>query len=343
MLVTGGAGYIGSHTVLELLRCGAEICVIDNFSNASPEAIKRVKTLADREFSVEVVDLRDAEALTSAIGAFRPDAVIHFAGLKAVGESVGSPLLYYDNNVSGSINLLAAMEAANCNRIIFSSSATVYGEAQYLPLAEIHPISPANPYGQTKSMVETIISDWVAAKKERSAISLRYFNPVGAHSSGMIGEDPLGTPNNLVPYVAQVALGLLEEVHVFGEDFDTRDGTGERDYIHVEDLAAGHLAALRYLSGNQGYDAINLGTGHGSTVIEVISAYEEACGHKIARRVIGRRDGDTATSLADPRKAENVLGWTATRSLVDACKSSWKWQTKNPKGYRSLDAIDETS
>jgi len=341
IVVTGGAGYIGSHTVLELLKCGAEVCVIDNFSNSSPEALKRVETLAGRGFQVEDIDIRNVNPLTALIDQFQPDAVIHFAGLKAVGESVASPLRYYENNVSGSINLLSAMEAANCNRIIFSSSATVYGEAQYLPLDEVHPISPTNPYGQTKAMVENIISDWVVSSAERAGISLRYFNPVGAHGSGMIGEDPLGIPNNLVPYVAQVALGVLDEVQVFGNDFGTRDGTGERDYIHVEDLATGHLSALYYLLDHQGYDAINLGTGHGSTVLEVITAYEEACGHKIAKRIVDRREGDTASSLADPRKAETVLGWKATKLLADGCRSSWLWQTNNPAGYQRVVSIDE--
>lgn len=326
ILVTGGAGYIGSHTLLRLLEAGATVHVIDNFSNASPDMLRRVEMLSERRFTFDEADVRDADRLAAVFNAFRPDAVIHFAGLKAVGESVTDPLLYYQNNVTGSLNLLAAMDAVGCGCIIFSSSATVYGQARYLPIDEVHPVNPANPYGRTKAQVENIIQDWVAVDSRRSGISLRYFNPIGAHSSGMIGESPKGIPNNLVPFVARVASGVLPEVSVFGNDFETRDGTGERDYIHVEDLAAGHILALDYALSHPGYDVVNLGTGKGSTVFEVLAAYQQASGREIPWKLSPQRPGDTASSVADPNKATRLLGWRAEKTLFDACRSSWKWQ-----------------
>lgn len=298
---------------------------IDNFVNSSPDALRRVKSISSMPFDFKEVDIRDLSKLKAVLGAFVPHAVIHFAGLKAVSESVANPLSYYQNNVSGSLNLLAAIDATNCRRIIFSSSATVYGQARYLPLDEDHPACPTNSYGRTKAMLVDIIQDWVASCSGRSGISLRYFNPVGAHTTAKIGEAPSGIPNNLVPFVAQVAAGALSEVQVFGNDFETRDGTGERDYIHVEDLAAGHLAALTYVLAQPGYEVVNLGTGRGSTVLEIINAYEAACGKRIPWRLAPRRPGDTASSVADPRKAERLLRWKAEKSLLDACRSSWLW------------------
>ncbi|MBA4748274.1 MAG: UDP-glucose 4-epimerase GalE, partial [Sphingopyxis sp.] len=278
VLVTGGAGYIGSHTVLRLLAAGHQICVFDNFSNASPVALDRVRARSNRELQVAFGDIRSGDDLRDVFTQFAPDVVIHFAGLKAVGESSERPLLYYDNNVAGSARLLEAMDAAGCLRIVFSSSATVYGEPQYLPFDEAHPIAPTNPYGRTKAMVEAMIADWCAAKPEASAVLLRYFNPVGAHPSGQIGEDPRGVPNNLMPYVAQVAVGRRPRLAIYGDDYPTRDGTGERDYIHVEDLAAAHLAAMDYAASHSGCEAVNVGTGRGTTVHELVAAYARASG-----------------------------------------------------------------
>ncbi len=334
VLVTGGAGYIGSHTLLRLLDNDVEVCVIDNFSNSSPEVLRRVKRLSHKDFAVFEADLRNFDKLRVVFRDFQPDAVIHFAGLKAVGESVVEPLLYYDNNVVGTTRLLEAMDEASCTRIIFSSSATVYGEAQYLPLDEAHPVAPANPYGRTKAMAEEILKDWVAVDLGRAATLLRYFNPIGAHASGEIGEDPAGVPNNLLPFVARVAVGLLPDVSVFGNDFSTRDGTGERDYIHVEDLAVGHTAALEHIWGQRGCEVFNLGTGQGSTVMEVLDAFEKASSREIPRKIVPRRPGDTDVSVADPSKARRALGWKAEYSLLDACEASWQWQTNNPNGFR---------
>lgn len=333
LLITGGAGYIGSHTLLALLNCGAEPLVIDNFSNSTPLALERIAALAGRDFPHIALDLRDGEALRDVMQTFRPEAIVHFAGAKAVEESVRMPLFYYDNNVNASIRLLEAMDAVGCDRILFSSSATVYGQAQYLPFDEAHPVSPTNPYGRTKAITEDILRDWVAVSPSRAAISLRYFNPVGAHASGRIGEDPRGIPNNLMPYVARVAAGILQEIAVFGNDFDTRDGSGERDYIHVDDLATGHVAALRHLSKAQGYDLFNLGTGRGVTVLELISAFSRSAGRQLPYRITGRRPGDTAVSIADVGRAERVLEWKARHDLQSACDSAWRWQNSNPHGY----------
>ncbi len=335
VLVTGGAGYIGSHTLVQLLLAGHEVCVFDNYCNSSPVALARVRLLTNRDFIAVEGDICDADALTRVLTDFAPDAVIHFAGLKAVGESNALPLRYYQTNVTGSTNLLAAMDAAGCRRIVFSSSATVYGEAQYLPFDEAHPVAPTNPYGRTKAMTEDVIRDWTLATPGSSGILLRYFNPVGAHESGRIGEDPQGIPNNLMPFVAQVAVGRRERLSIFGDDYDTRDGTGERDYIHVVDLAAAHLAALDYSGTAEGCEAINVGTGHGITVKELVAAYERACGHAISVAVVDRRPGDVASSYAATAKAEELLRWRAALDVDAMCSSSWRWQSDNPHGYEA--------
>lgn len=335
VFVTGGAGYIGSHTLVQLLLAGHDVCVFDNYCNSSPTTLARVRQLTNRDIIAIEGDLRDASLLTRALSDFAPDAVIHFAGLKAVGESNVLPLHYYQNNVSGSMNLLAAMDKASCRRIVFSSSATVYGEARYLPLDEAHPIAPTNPYGRTKAMVEEVIRDWTRATPGSSGILLRYFNPVGAHESGRIGEDPQGIPNNLMPFVAQVAVGRRAKLSIFGDDYDTRDGTGERDYIHVVDLAAAHLAALEYSGTAEGCEAINVGTGQGITVKELVAAYERACGHAVPVDIVARRPGDVASSYAATVKAQELLDWRAALDLDAMCASSWRWQSHNPHGYEA--------
>ena len=336
VFVTGGAGYIGSHTLVQLLAAGHEVCVFDNFANSSPVALDRVRQLTNRDMGVVEADIRDADALCDAVTTFAPDAVVHFAGLKAVGESSDLPLLYYQTNVSGTMNLLAAMDAAGCKRIVFSSSATVYGEAHYLPFDEDHPIAPTNPYGRTKAMAEGVIGDWAKATPDASAVLLRYFNPVGAHQSGRIGEDPQGIPNNLMPFIAQVAVGRREKLAIFGDDYDTRDGTGERDYIHVVDLAAAHLAAIDYSARATGCEAINVGTGTGITVKELVAAYELACGHAIPIEIGARRPGDVAISYAATGKAEQLLGWRAQLDANAMCSSSWRWQSDNPDGFMAI-------
>lgn len=333
VLVTGGAGYIGSHTVLKLLATGHQICVFDNFANASPIALERVRTLSNRNFDTVVGDIRSSDDLRKAFASFRPDAVIHFAGLKAVGESVEEPMLYYDNNVAGSARLLEAMDVSGCGRLVFSSSATVYGEPRYLPFDEAHPIAPNNPYGRTKAMVEAMIVDWCAATPGTSAVVLRYFNPVGAHPSGRIGEDPRGVPNNLMPFVGQVAVGRRPKLAIYGDDYPTRDGTGERDYIHVEDLAAAHLAALDFSAANTGCEAINVGTGAGTTVKELVAAFERASGRTIPAEIVARRPGDVASSYAATAKAAKLLGWSARLNIDAMCASCWAWQSANPEGY----------
>lgn len=333
VFVTGGAGYIGSHTLVRLLAAGHEVCVFDNYCNSSPVALARVRQLTNRDLTEIDGDICDGDALTAALTGFRPDAVVHFAGLKAVGESNAVPLRYYQTNVTGSMNLLAAMDAAACRRIVFSSSATVYGEAQYLPFDEEHPVGPTNPYGRTKAMVEEVIRDWTLATPGSSAVLLRYFNPVGAHESGRIGEDPRDIPNNLMPFVAQVAVGRRAKLSIFGDDYDTRDGTGERDYIHVVDLADAHLAAIEYSAGADGCQAINVGTGNGITVRELVAAYERACGRPLPVEIAPRRPGDVASSYARTDKAADLLGWRAKLDVDAMCTSSWHWQSQNPNGY----------
>lgn len=333
ILVTGGAGYIGSHTLLQLLQQGHEVAVYDNFCNSSPIALHRVSELVGMNVDYVTGNIQDGAALDAVFQRFPADAVVHFAGLKAVGESVEQPLAYYAENVAGTVTLLQAMNRAGCKRIVFSSSATVYGEAQYLPYDEQHPLQPTNPYGRTKYFIEGIIRDWVAATERSSAVLLRYFNPVGAHASGRIGEDPNGIPNNLAPYIAKVAVGRLPELQVWGNDYDTRDGTGERDYIHVVDLATAHLAALHYTEQQTGCEAINVGTGNGTTVLEMVAAFAQASGRPIPYRIAPRRDGDVARSFAAVDKARALLGWEATLDIDAMCESTWAWQSQNPDGY----------
>lgn len=335
VLLTGGAGYIGTHTLLELLGLGHELCVIDNFANSSPESLRRVRQISNRDFAELHVDVRDATALRDALTEFRPEAVIHFAGLKAVGEGEEKPVAYYKTNVTGTLNLLEAMAAADCGRIIFSSSATVYGDPDYLPLDENHPCRPASVYGRTKHMAEQILTDWCRARPDVGAVILRYFNPVGSHASGRLGEDPQGVPNNLMPFIAQIAVGRRETLSIFGDDYDTRDGTGLRDYIHVVDLARAHAAALDYGTANPGAHVLNIGTGQGTTVHEMLAAYGRACGRVLPYRIDARRPGDVAASYADPSRANRLLGWRAEHDIDAMCASSWKWQTENPAGYDS--------
>ena len=332
VLVTGGAGYIGSHTTLLLLEAGHDVLVIDDLSNSSEESLRRVARITGREATFVQGNVTDAAVLDEAFSSFTPDAVIHFAGWKAVGESTRIPLVYYRENIGSTVALAQAMQDHNCHVLVFSSSATVYGDGEP-PLREDAPTGATNPYGRTKWMIEQILADAAAADPALAVGVLRYFNPIGAHPSGLIGEDPRGIPNNLVPYVAQVASGRLKELSVFGDDYDTPDGTGVRDYLHVMDLAAGHLAALDHLVGRPGWHAWNLGTGHGASVLEVLHAYERACGHSIPYRVVPRRPGDVAASFADPTKAAKELGWRAERSLEEAVADTFRWQSTNPDGY----------
>lgn len=333
ILVTGGAGYIGSHTVVLLLEAGHDVVVIDNFSNSKPEALRRVAEIAGRSVDLHRVDLLDAEALDEVVASSSPDAVIHFAGLKAVGESVTEPHRYYRTNLVGTLNLTDSMRRHGCQTLVFSSSATVYGPTPTLPLQEDAPTSATNPYGWSKLMIEQILKDLHGADEMWAIASLRYFNPVGAHPSGRIGEDPAGIPNNLLPYVTQVAVGRREHLEVFGDDYDTPDGTGVRDYLHVVDLAHGHLAALNRLAEVGGHHVWNLGSGQGHSVLEVVSAFERATGVEIPYRIVGRRAGDIATSYADPTRANEELGWKADRSLDTICADAWRWQSANPNGY----------
>lgn len=333
VFLTGGAGYIGSHILTELLARGWDACVYDDFSNSSPKALDRVAQLSNRQFERVTGDIRDKTALKDALQAFQPDAVIHLAGLKAVGESTEKPLLYFEVNVQGSIALLEAMEETGVDHVVFSSSATVYGTPKYVPQDEAHPIAPESPYGRSKAFVEDVMRDWITSGKGQSAVILRYFNPAGAHASGQIGEDPNDIPNNLMPFITQVAVGRRKELAVFGDDYETRDGTGERDYIHVIDLARAHLAALDYAVGFKGHDTINIGTGETASVLEMVAAFEESSGQKIPYRITDRRSGDVPIYLADPTKARDVLGWSAEFTLADMCGSAWHWQSSNPEGY----------
>ena len=335
VLVTGGAGYIGSHTVLELVAAGWPVVVLDNLSNASPEALARVESLTGKTVPLVRGDVRDEALLAQLLARHAFCATIHFAGLKAVGESVAQPLAYYANNVCGSEVLLRSLARAGVRRFVFSSSATVYGDPDAVPIREDAPIRPTNPYGRTKSMVESMLADLAAADARWSVGVLRYFNPVGAHESGRIGEDPSGVPNNLMPYVAQVAVGLRESLSVFGGDWPTPDGTGVRDYIHVVDLARGHLAALERTLAGPGVFTVNLGTGNGYSVLEMVRAFERASGRAVPYRVVARRPGDIARCYADPTHAHSLLGWRATRDIDAMCTDTWRWQSQNPKGYRS--------
>ena len=333
ILVTGGAGYIGSHTVLELLKAGHDVVVVDNYVNSKPEALKRVAALAGRAPVFHEADLLDRPALDKVFAARKVDAVIHFAALKAVGESVEKPLAYYRNNIAGTITLCEAMEAAGVHDLVFSSSATVYGENPNPPFDENQPTSATNPYGWTKVMVEQILRDVCHAKKDWNVVLLRYFNPVGAHESGRIGEDPAGIPNNLLPFVSQVAVGLRPQLKVYGNDYPTPDGTGLRDYIHVVDLAVGHLKAVEKLASKPGVAVYNLGTGKPSSVLDVVKAFEKASGRMVPYQIVPRRPGDVAASFADPTKAQKELGWKAVRDLDQMCADAWRWQSANPRGY----------
>ena len=333
VLVTGGAGYIGSHTCLELLRSGHDVAVVDNLDNGSEEALTRVQRLSNRALEFSQCDLRDAIALDGIFDQFQPDAVIHFAGLKAVGESVVEPARYYDVNVGGTATLLGAMERAHCANIVFSSSATVYGEPQYLPCDENHPLRPINPYGRTKLIGENLLEDWSSAKQGRHAVALRYFNPVGSDASGHIGEDPNGTPNNLMPFVSQVAVGRRECLQVFGNDYETIDGTGVRDYIHVADLAQAHIAAMERINNLGSFEAINIGTGEGLSVLQVVKEFEIQSGRIVRYRISQRRKGDAPAVWAEVSKAFDKIGFKATRGIVEMCKDTWRWQSANPTGY----------
>ncbi len=334
ILITGGCGYIGSHTCLEMLAAGYDIVVLDNYYNAKPEALHRVQALAGKSFPFYECDIRDADGLRRIFRENQIDAVIHFAGLKAVGESVKKPLAYYDNNVGGTVTLCQVMAEAGCKRMIFSSSATVYGMNNPSPLREDMPTGAVtNPYGRTKYIIEEILKDTCASDEEWSAVLLRYFNPIGAHESGQIGEDPNGIPNNLMPYISQVAIGKLPRLSVYGDDYDTHDGTGVRDYIHVVDLAVGHVKAVEYALGHTGAEAFNLGTGIGYSVLDIVNAFKQANGVDVPYVIAPRRAGDIATCYSDPGKAQRVLGWKAEHDLAAMCRDSWRWQSQNPKGY----------
>ena len=332
ILVTGGAGYIGSHTCVELLNAGYEVAVVDNLSNSSKESIIRVRKITGRDLRFYEADVRNENKLSEIFDLEKPNAVIHFAGLKAVGESVAKPHAYYQNNIDSTLVLTEVMKSHKCKKIIFSSSATVYGDPAFIPITEDCPKgSCTNPYGWTKWMLEQILIDIQKADNKWNVVLLRYFNPIGAHKSGLIGEDPKGIPNNLLPYVAQVAIGKLPKLGVFGNDYDTHDGTGVRDYIHVVDLAKGHVKAIAALK--EGTQVFNLGTGHGYSVLDIVPDFEKACGHEIPYEIKDRRPGDIATCYCDPTKAKNELGWIAENSIEEMCADAWKWQTMNPDGY----------
>ena len=334
VLITGGAGYIGSHTALELLNEGYEVVVYDNLYNSSEESIKRVEELTGKQVTFYEGDVLDEKALEAMFEAEKIDAVIHCAALKAVGESVQKPLEYYHNNITGTLTLMGVMDRMGVKNIVFSSSATVYGSPEIIPITEECPKGECtNPYGWTKSMMEQIMSDVQKAKSDWNVVLLRYFNPVGAHESGRIGEDPKGIPNNLMPYISQVAVGKLEKLGVLGDDYDTPDGTGVRDYIHVVDLAIGHVKAIDYILTNPGLDVINLGTGVGYSVLDMVKAFSKACGKEIPYEIKPRRAGDIAMCYADPKKAKEVLGWEAKRGLDEMCADTWRWQSQNPNGY----------
>jgi UDP-glucose 4-epimerase len=333
ILVTGGAGFIGSHTCVELLNADYNVIVIDNLSNSKKEALDRVESIAGKKLIFYEDDLTNFEAVAKIFASHHIDAVIHFAGFKAVGESVEKPLSYYQNNLDSTIILCKAMRKYGVFDIVFSSSATVYGDPDTVPIREDFPLTAVNPYGRTKLYNEEILRDLYTSDERWNVALLRYFNPVGAHESGRIGEDPHDIPNNLMPFISQVAVGKLDHLSVFGDDYDTEDGTGVRDYIHVVDLAVGHLKALEKLEENPGIVTYNLGTGHGYSVLDVVHAFEKASGKDIPYQIAGRRPGDAAVCYADPSKAEEELGWTAKRSLEDMCRDTWRWQSQNPDGY----------
>ncbi|PFN80193.1 UDP-glucose 4-epimerase GalE [Bacillus sp. AFS076308] len=333
VLVTGGAGYIGSHTCIELLNAGHEIIIVDNYSNSKPESLERVKELSGKDFAFYEVDLLDRIGLEKVFAENQIEAVIHFAGLKAVGESVSIPLHYYHNNITGTLILCEVMKQYGVKNLVFSSSATVYGMPERVPISEDFPLGATNPYGRTKLMIEEILRDLYVSDPEWSIALLRYFNPIGAHVSGRIGEDPNGIPNNLMPFITQVAVGKLKQLQVFGSDYPTVDGTGVRDYIHVVDLAIGHLKALEKILPATGVEAYNLGTGTGYSVLEIVAAFEKASGVDIPYKIVDRRPGDVAVCYADASKAKKELGWTASKGIAEMCEDSWRWQKNNPNGY----------
>ncbi|WP_373032365.1 UDP-glucose 4-epimerase GalE [Sulfurovum sp.] len=334
ILVTGGAGYIGSHTCVLLIEAGYEVVVFDNFSNSSKESLRRVEKIVGKSIPFVEGDIRSAEDMEKVFSSYDISAVIHFAGLKAVGESVEQPLRYYDNNIHGTLVLCEVMQKHGCKNIVFSSSATVYGDPHTTPITEDFPLSATNPYGKTKLFVEEILRDLSFSDEAWSIALLRYFNPVGAHESGTIGEDPNGIPNNLMPFIAQTAVGKRDCLSIFGGDYDTHDGTGVRDYIHVVDLASGHLKALEYLTKHKGILTVNLGTGNGYSVLDMVKAFEKASGKKVPYKIVERRTGDVAKCFADPSYAKKVLGWEAKKSVEQMCEDSWRWQSQNPNGYK---------
>jgi UDP-glucose 4-epimerase len=333
ILVTGGAGYIGSHTCVELINAGYEIIVVDNYSNSKPASLKRIQEITGEPLRFYEVDLLDRDGLEKVFYENKIEAVIHFAGLKAVGESVEIPIKYYHNNITGTLILCDIMNKYHIKKIVFSSSATVYGMPKTVPISEEFPLSATNPYGRTKIMIEEILNDIYISDNEWSIALLRYFNPIGAHKSGRIGEDPVGVPNNLIPLINQVAIGKREKLLVYGKDFDTHDGTGIRDYIHVVDLAKGHIKALERVIGTGGLETYNIGTGVGYSVLDIVKSFEEVTGVKIPYELVNRRSGDIAICLADPTKAQQELGWNAEMTIEDMCRDSWRWQKNNPNGY----------
>lgn len=335
IFVTGGAGYIGSHVCVELLRENHEVMVFDDLSNSCEDALRRVEFISKCKLGFEVGDVRNADRLNCVISRFKPDSVMHFAGLKAVTESVSQPLRYYGVNVQGSINLLKAMDKVGCKEIIFSSSATVYGETNIPPYTEMMPVAPVSPYGRTKLIFENILNDWTATCDAKRAVILRYFNPVGAHTSGLLGEDPKGVPNNLMPLILQTAQKHREELYIYGDDYDTRDGTGERDYIHVMDLALGHVRALNEIINLDRFQILNLGTGKGTTVTELIRTFEKISGVTVPTKLAARRPGDVAKSYADPSIARKLIGFECSKTIAEMCSDTWNWIQKNPNGYDS--------
>ena len=334
VLLSGGAGYIGSHTAIELRSAGHDVVIVDNFSNSKPEVLRRLEKITGAPFAFHCADVCDKAAMDKIFAEEKPEAIIHFAGYKAVGESVEKPLEYYRNNLDSTLTLLELMRKYGVHNIVFSSSATVYGAPDSVPINESAAVGRCtNPYGWTKCMIEIILKDACRADPQLSAVLLRYFNPIGAHESGLIGEDPQGIPNNLMPYITQVASGRLEKLHIFGNDYDTPDGTGVRDYIHVVDLARGHVCAIKYAAENKGADVINLGTGKGYSVLEMVKTFSEVSGANIPYEINARRAGDIAECYADPTKAKEKLGWVAEKNLRDMCRDSWRWQKNNPHGY----------
>ena len=333
VLVTGGAGYIGSHTVVEMLGEGMDVVILDNFSNSKPKALERIREVSGGDFAFEQVDLLDSEGVERVFEKYDIDSVVHFAGLKAVGESVSIPLKYYHNNITGTLVLLETMKRHGTKRLVFSSSATVYGVPKTVPIREDFPLSATNPYGMTKLMIEQILGDFAKAEPDFSISCLRYFNPVGAHKSGLIGEDPTDIPNNLMPYICKVAVGQLEKLSVFGDCYDTHDGTGVRDYIHVVDLAKAHLAAIKETGERKGIDYFNIGTGTGYSVLDIVKTFEKVNGIKVPYVITGPRPGDVGSCYADPSKSERVFGWKAVYGLEEMCRDAYNWQIRNPKGY----------